>query len=258
MIITCDYCGGSVALGGAGWKEISKHTMLVPKVATAEQALAIVRAAMDVGMMHRHDFEDSQIVEQKLSFVPFWVMPVSASTNYVYTDVAIGVGGTVGTIVGAELLGSVLGGNRGGGFVPVPIMTGSPVNSSRQDTITGMYEYPVVAVKGMTEYQPKNFDFAIRERTFFDKKQIPEKTPVLNGDLAEDAAQHAARAYVTQLQGEAAHHKHRMVSKLQTQVDVSEGELMHVPIWYIVLQRKNQKSIILIDSHSGRLMQTVI
>ncbi|MCI4325620.1 MAG: zinc ribbon domain-containing protein [Thermoplasmata archaeon] len=257
MVISCDYCGATVTLGGAGWKEVGKHSMLSPKITTAGPALALVQAYLDQGFMHRKAFEESRIVEQKLSFVPFWVVPVAATTNYTYTDVAVGVGSTVGSIAAAELLGSVLGGGRQGGFVPIPVMIGSPVNATRQDAIAGQYDFPVVAVKGMTAYQPKDYQFALSERTFFDKKQIPEGAPVLNGDLGEDAAQHAARAYVMQLQTEAAHKRHHMVSGLTSNIQVSEAELVHVPIWYFLLDRKGEKVMILIDSHSGRVMQTV-
>ncbi len=124
MVITCDYCGSSVTLGGGGWKEISKHTMLPLKVLDPAQAIAAVQASLDVGFLHRHIFEESKVLEQKLSFVPFWIIPTSASTTYQYQAVAQSVGATVGTIAAAELLGSVLGGGRRGGFVPVPIMTG--------------------------------------------------------------------------------------------------------------------------------------
>jgi hypothetical protein len=229
--------------------------MLLPKIRTAEEALQVVRSFLDVGLLHRKAFEESTIAEQRLTLVPFWVMPVSASTSYVYQDVAVSVGSTVGTLVAAEVLGSALGGNRG--FVPVPILTGPVVNPNRQETLTGVFEFPVVAVKGMTAYQPKEYQFALAERTFFDKKQIPPGAPILNGDLGEDAAQHAARSYVTQLQSEQAHRKHHMVSQLRSQVDVTEGELLHVPIWYFQLDRKGQKSAILIDAHAGRVMQTV-
>lgn len=257
MIVSCDYCGGSVTLGGAGWKQVSKHTMLVPKVTTAEEAQAIVHAWVETGFFHHKVFEESTIREQKLSFVPFWVIPASATTNFTYTDVAVGVGSTVGSIAAAELLGSALGGRRGGGFVAVPMMMGSPVNATRQDTIVGQYEYPVVAVKGMSAYQPKNYEFKLSERTFFDRKGIPEGAPVLNGDLGEDAAQFSAKSFVTQLQSELAHKKHYMVSQLNCQVQVSEGELLHVPIWYYVLDRKGKSSAILLDAHAGRVMQTV-
>jgi DNA-directed RNA polymerase subunit RPC12/RpoP len=258
MVITCDYCGGVVALGGGGWKEIGKHSMLVPKIVDAKGALEVVHQFLDVGLFHRHAFEEAKIVEQKLSFVPFWVIPSSATTNYVYTDIAVGVGSTVGSIAAAELLGAALGGGRRGGFFPIPVMTGPAVNPSRNDTIQGTYEFPVVAVKGMTDYQPRGYEFPMKERTFFDKKSIPTGAPILNGDLGEDAAQHAARSYVMQYQSELAHKKHHMVSQLQSQVEVSEGELVHVPIWYILLDRNGQKSLVLVDSHAAKVLPTFV
>jgi zinc-ribbon domain len=256
MVISCDYCGSSVTLGGAGWKEISKHSMLALKVTDQTQALAAVRAFVDAGFMHRHEFEDSKVAEAKLSFVPFWVIPASASTTYQYQAVATSVGVTVGTMAAGALLGSALSRGSGGGSV-IPIFGGPVVNSNREETIAGQFEYPVVAVKSMTAYQPKNYSFALAERTFFDRKGIPDGSTVLNGDLGEDAAQHAARAWVQQLQSEAAHKKHTVVSKLQTNVDVSEGELLHVPIWAFQLERKGQRFTFLVDAHAGRVMQTV-
>ncbi len=258
MVITCDYCGGSVTLGGAGWKEINKHTMLPLKVPDAAAALKVVRDSFDTGFFHRHDFEESKITEQKLTFVPFWVLPTSASTTYQYQAVATSVGATVGTMAAAELLGSALGGRRGGGYTVIPIMAGPVVNPTRSETISGQYEYPVVAVKSMSAYQPKDYQFSLTERTLFDKKGIPEGTPVLNGDLGEDAAQHAARAYVQQLQSETAHKKHHMVSNIQTEVDISDGELLHVPVWYFMLERKGTKSMMLVDAHAGRIIRTAL
>ena len=256
MVITCDYCGGSVTLGGDGWKEISKHTMLPLTVTDRNGALKAVHDYLDQGFFHRSDFEDSKITEEHLTYVPFWVMPASASTTYQYQAVAMAVGATAGTIAASALLGSALGGRRGG-FAVVPILAGPVVNPTRSETISGQYEYPVVAVKAMTAYQPKDYQFGLSGRTFFDKKNIPEGTTILNGDLGEDAARHAAEAYVQQLQSEAAHKKHSMVSQLHSQVDISEGELLHVPIWYFQLDHKGQQTTILIDANAGRVIRTV-
>ncbi len=257
MVITCTYCGGSITLGGAGWKEISKHSMLTPRITDRSQALRVVRETLDQGLFHRHDFEESSITEEKLSFVPFWIIPTSATTTYQYQDVAVGIGSTVGTIAAAELLGSALGGGRGGGFMVMPMMMGPPVNPTRSDTLTASYEYPVIAVKGMAAYQPREYEFALAERGFFDRKGLPEGAVVLNGDLGEDAAQHSARSYVLQLQSDAVHRKHHMVSKIQSTAEIADGELLHVPIWYFQLSRKGEKSLILIDAHAGRVIRTV-
>ncbi len=256
MVITCDYCGGSVTLGGQGWKEISKHTMLTVAVADRDAALKIVRGYLDQGMLHRHFLEESKVAEEHLSYVPFWVMPASASTTYQYQAVATSVGATAGTVAAGALLGSFLGGNRGG-FTVIPIMAGPVVNSNRSETISGQYEYPVVAVKAMSAYQPKDYQFSLAARTFFDKKSIPPTAPILNGDLGEDAAKFAAEAFVKQLQSEAAHAKHHMVSNLNCQVQVSEGELLHTPIWYFRFDHKNENVTVLIDGHAGRVIRTM-
>ncbi len=258
MVLTCEYCGASVSLGGAGWKSIDKHTMLAAKVIARDQALKIVHDHIEKGFFHRKDFEESTITEERLSFVPFWIVPASATTNYTYQDVAVGVGGTVASIAAAEVLGAALsGGGRRGGFMPFPVVTGPPVNPTRQDAIVGTYEYPVIAVKAMAQYQPKDYAFDLTDRTIFDRKGVPQGATLLNGDIGEDAAQHAARAHVMQLQTEQAHKKHMMVSGLQCNVEISDGELLHVPVYYFVLTRQGVKSIILVDAHGGRVMQVV-
>jgi hypothetical protein len=257
MVVSCEYCGASVTLGGAGWKEINKHSMLAVKLAQPADALRVVHDLLDQGLFHHHAFEESTVTEQKLTFVPFWVIPSSANTTFQYQDVAVGVGGTVATVAAGEMLGAALNRGRGGGFMPFPVVMGPPVNPTRSDTISGMYEYPVVAVKGMSAYQPKDYQFALPDRSFFDKKQVPPSAQVLNGDLGEDAAQHAAKSYVAQLQAEAAHKKHHMVSKLETSVEVSEGELLHVPIWSVTLDRKGQRVLVLVDAHAARVIQTM-
>lgn len=257
MVVTCDYCGSSVTLGGQGWKQINKHTLLTAKVTNREEALGPVHAFVDTGFFHRKDFEESKIVDEKLSFVPFWVVPVSATTNYQYQDIAVSVGSTVATVAAAEVLGSALGGNRrGGGFIPVPIVTGPTVNPTRADSFSKSYNFPVVAVKGMAAYQPKNYDFQLDDRMLFDKKSIPSGAVVLNGDLGEDAATHAAQSFVTQLQAEDARKRHRMVSNLQTSVQVSEAELLHVPVYSFTLERKGMRHLLLVDAHAGRVMPT--
>ena len=258
MVLTCDYCGGSVSLGGQGWKQINKHTLLSAKVTQRDEALAAVHAFVDAGFFHRKDFEESKVVEERLSFVPYWVVPVSATTNFSYQDIAVSVGSTVATVAAAEVLGSALGGRNRGGFFPVPIVTGPTVNATRADSFSKVYEFPVVAVKGMTAYQPKNYAFSLDDRVLFDRKQLPSGATVLNGDVGEDSASHSAQSYVTQLQAEEAHRRHSMVSGLQSQIQVSEAELLHAPIFYFRLDHKGQQRMVLVDAHAGRVMPTVV
>lgn len=256
MVVTCEYCGGTVSLGGAGWKAIQKHTMLPLKVPDQNAALATVRSWVDQGFFHRHEFEESQVVDAKLAYVPFWVLPASASTTYTYQDAAASIGGTVGTLAAAELLGGALGG-RGRGVSVIPIMTGPVVNPTRSETVSGHYEYPVVAVKSMTDYQPKDYQFQLTERALFDKKSVPTGTPILNGDMGEDEAKNAAKGYVEQLQSDVVHKKHSMVQKIDTRVEIADGELLHAPVWNFTLERKGKRTTVLIDGHACRVIRTL-
>ncbi len=257
-VVTCDYCGSSVSLGGQGWRQINKHTLLLAKVTNRDEALVPVHRFLDAGFFHRKEFEESKIVEERLAFVPFWVVPVTATTNYQYQDVAVSVGSTVATVAAAELLGSALGGggNRGG-FLPIPIVTGPTVNPTRADSFSKTYEFPVIAVKGMSSYQPKNYSFSLDDRLVFDKKSIPGGAVVLNGDLTEDLAGNSARSLVTQLQAEEAHKRHHMVSNLSTSAEVSDAELLHVPIYSFQLDHKGARRTILVDAHAGLVMPTI-
>jgi hypothetical protein len=256
MIITCGYCGSSVSLANDGWKSIQKHTMLPMTVTDRGAVMKVVQGYLDAGFLHRHFLEESKILEEKVEFVPFWVVPATASTTYQYQAVATTVGATAGTMAVGALLGSAL--SRGsGGTTVVPIMGGPVVNPQRSDTISGQYEYPVIAVKAMTAYQPKDYQFSLPNRTLFDKKAIPSTIPLLNGDVGEDVARNAAEAYVKQLQAEIIHKKHSMVSQLQTQVTVSEGELLHTPIWYFRFEHKKENVLVLIDAHAGKVIRTM-
>ncbi len=256
MVVSCDYCGSSVTLGGQGWKGIQKHSMLPMTVTDRAAVLKVVQGFLDQGFLHRHFLEESKLVEEKVQFVPFWVIPATATTTYQYQAVATSVGATAGTIAAGALLGSALSGRKGG-LTVVPIMGGSVVNPQRSDTISGQYQYPIVAVKAMTAYQPKDYQFSLPNRTLFDKKAVPSTVPILNGDLGEDVARNAAEAYVKQLQAEIIHKKHSVVSQLNTQVNVSEGELLHTPIWYFRFDHKNENVTVLIDGNAGRVIRTM-
>lgn len=260
MVVTCEYCGTSVALSDAGWKAIKVHTMLVPKVLDEQAALAVCRGWLDQGLLHRHLFEDSKLVEGKLSMVPYWIVPVSSVTHYTYEDMAVEGAEIGGSLAAAAIVGSLLGGGRGGGgglFIAPMFIGGAGNSSKRAAELSGQYEYPVIAVRGLQSYQPKDYQFDLSAREPFDRRRIPSGYPLLNGDVGEDAAKFMAKNYVVALQGEKAHKVHRMVQSLQTVADVSDGELLHVPIWYFTFEHKNVKTVLLVDGARMEVMNSV-
>ncbi len=265
MVVTCEYCGTPVALSQGAWKAIQNHSMLVPKIPDQAQALSVCQHWMDQGLLHRHVYEESKLVEAKMSVVPFWVIPVSAVTHYVYNDVAVQAAEVGGSLAAVALVGGMLGGGRrGGGFLMMPMamgmgmgMGGGEQSAQRAAELAGQYEYPVIAIQGLQKYQPHDYQFDLGSRQLFDKRRLPPNAPVLNGDVGEDAAQYAAKNYVTQIQAEKAHQQHRMIEQIQTQLQATDGELLHVPIWYFTFDRKGAQTILLVDANRMAVMNSV-
>ncbi|MGI0081539.1 MAG: zinc ribbon domain-containing protein, partial [Nitrososphaerales archaeon] len=267
MIITCEYCGSSVTLGNAGWKSIQKHSMLKLTYQDQNSVAERIKSLMDRGFLKRHLEEQSQQEELTLSFVPYWVIPVSARTNVVASNTAA----TVGTVATeAALFGILAGaGNRGGGGFGGGLFEGAVLGSvmgggmgggggyKKAFSMNANYNYPVVGLKSLNEYQPKDYSFNLDQRMLFDVSKIPKNTKVLNGDVGEDAAKYQAKTFVDQLQSDKAHKQYHMIQSIQSQEDVSEGELLHAPIWFARYDHKGKKIVLVLDANSGGLINSI-
>lgn len=272
MVITCEYCGSSVTLENAGWKNIARHTMLPITIVDKDEIIASLHKMMDRGLLHRHLQESSTLEEINLSMVPYWIIPVSARTNLVATDIAAEVGNIATT---AALFG-VMGGAMDGGFgqqrggLGVGMMDGMLMgsmlggggmmgssNTKKAYTLDGNYNCPVIALKALTFYQPHDYEFALDARQDFDPKKIPKSVKILNGDINEDAAKNQAKTIADRLQSEKAHSQYHMIQQMETQEDVASGELLHAPIWFARYDHKGKKLILVIDANSGSAINSI-
>jgi ribosomal protein S27E len=241
-VITCEFCGGSIALGDSGWQNVKNHTMLSIKLYDKEKILVQAGAEMDKGLFHKHLQEQSKLEEAILTVVPYWIVPVSARTKV--------------TFLWSETQSSTFVSNpqAGGRWVN----TGSGQVITKTEEVDENYDFPVVAVKALVEYQPKDFKFALTERTIFDSSKIPKSLRVMNGDVSEEAAKAQAKTLVSQLQYEKAHeaHKYHTIMQIDTQIEVSGGELLHAPIWHISYDHEGKKIVLVVDANSGGLMSS--
>src|SRR5213594_3990998 len=266
MIITCEYCGSSVTLGSSGWANIQKQTMLPLRIQTTDDISARVRSMMDRGLLHRHLQESSNLEEMNLSVVPYWLVAASARTSLIATDI-VAEGATVATT--AALFGVIagMGGGRRGGFGG-PLLTGAVLGSMMGGGMGGggqrraiqmddNYNFPIVALKALTMCQPHDYQFALQERTLFDISQYPKVIKVLNGDISEDSARYQAKTLVDELQSQKAHAKYHMIQQIQSQVDVSDTELLHVPIWFVRYDHKGNKIVLVVDGNSGNTINSI-
>jgi hypothetical protein len=270
MFVTCEYCGSSVSLGNQGWKSIDKHTMLPVKVSQQDDVLKEIHGLMDKGLLHRHLQESSTLEEVNLAMVPYWLIPVSARTSLVAVDMGAEVGSIATTAALAGIMGGAIGGGRRGGFGGGGLVTGMVLGTmmggggfggggqgnSRAYQLDNDYNFPIVGLKALTEYQPKDYQFNLADRVIFDETKV-KGMKVLNGDVGEDVAKSQAKTLVDQLQADKAHAAHHMIQQISTQSDVGEAELLHAPVWFARYDHKNGKIVLVIDGNSGGLINSI-
>ena len=268
MLITCEYCGSSVSLGNEGWKSINKHTMLPVKMSQQDDVLKEIHGLMDRGLLHRHLQESSKLEELNLALVPYWLIPVSARTSLVAVDMTAEAGQIATTAALAGIMGGAIGGGRrsfGGGGLVTGMMLGTMMGgggfaggqgSQRAYQMDNDYNFPIVALKALTEYQPKDYQFKLDDRVIFDETKV-KGMKVLNGDVGEDVAKSQAKTLVDQLQSEKAHSEHHMVQRLSTESDLGEAELLHTPVWFARYDHKDGKIVLVIDGNSGGVINSI-
>lgn len=268
MVVTCDYCGTSITLGSNGWKNIQKHTMLPIKMASKDDVVSRLHGIMDKGILKHHLQESSVLEEINLTFVPYWIIPVSARTSIIAIDAAAEVG-TIATT--AALMGMMGGlgqggfGRRGGGFglgemasgMMLGSMMGGGNGMKKSYQLNENYDYPIVALAAFTEYQPHDYKFSLGDRTLFEVSKIDKSIKILNGDISEDAAKYRARALVDQLQSQKAHQQYHMIQEINSEEDVSDGELLHAPVWFVRYDHKGKKIVFVIDANSGNPINSI-
>jgi hypothetical protein len=291
MVITCEYCGTGVTLGSQGWTNIQKQTMLALKVATVDQVNSIITPMMDKGLLHRHLHENSTQEEMSLTYVPYWIVSVSARTSVVATDETGQIAQTATT---AALMGVIFGGmgggfgggggRRGGGFGGRRAFEGEVGASNPFAGILGLkririmawgmgmgygggnrnaqqmdenYNFPVIALKALTDYQPSDYLFNLEGRELFDISKLPKGVKILNGDISEDVAKSQAKTLVDQLQSQKAHAKYHMIQSIHTDSDIGDVELLHVPVWFAKFDHKGNKIVLVIDANSGKVINSV-
>lgn len=288
MVITCQYCGTGVTLGDKGWTNIQKQTMLTLKVATVDQAMALIKPLVNNGILHRHRLEDSKQEELSLTYVPYWIVSVSARSSIQVANQTAQLAQTATT---AALLGVILGGMGGGGggggrgggrggrrAFEGPVYSTSPFEgilglkrlrimafgmgmgrgggNKKAEQMDENYNFPVIALKALTDYQPHDYQFNLEGRQLFDIAKLPKSVKILNGDVSEDNAKTQAKTLVDQLQSQKAHAKYQQIQSMKTDIDVGDTELLHVPVWFAKYDNKGKRIVLVIDANSEKVINS--
>ena len=134
---------------------------------------------------------------------------------------------------------------------------GGGSGNTKSEQMDENYNFPVVALKALTAYQPRDYQFSLDQRMLFDVTKVPKSVKVLNGDISEDVAKSQAKTLVDQLQSEKAHAKYHMIQQINTVSDVGDPELLHAPIWFARYDHKGSKIALAIDANTGNVINSI-
>src|SRR5213594_2299144 len=266
MIITANIVGAALHWGAEDGPTFRSRQCYHYGTNSTDQVSSLARSMMDRGLLSRHLQETSTLQEMSLSIVPYWLVGVAARTSLIASDVVV-EGATVATTAALFGVMAGLGGNRRGGFGG-PLVEGALLGSMMGGGIGGRsptkaiqmnenYNYPIVALKAPTVYQPRDYSFALEERDLFDISKSPKGVKVLNGDISEDAAKYQAKTLVEQVQSQKAHAKYHMIQQMSSDEDVLDAELLHAPIWFVRYDYKGNQIVLVLDANSGNVINSL-
>ena len=230
-VVVCEYCGAATAMAASTGQAqvIQKHYMLDNKL-NNESAMNAGGQWLNKGLFRRKVAERSELGQIVLKYVPYWIVPTSVVADFSGTK---------------NVSKSVM---RNGQWTTVTEQI--PV----RDRVQLQQNIPVVAVRGYTQYQPKEgFQFQLQGKTNFDKRATGG-VEIQNGDVSEAEAKSQAGSFAHNLAEQQARKKVDNLQSFNANPQTFDGELVHIPVWFMQYAHKGKQMFILIDGSTGQVI----
>ena len=242
-MVVCPYCGTSITLGSLGWSQVHRHYILDIKVPLKDQAIGIVRSYLDRSILHRHLFEKSELKNVQLSYVPYWIIDAGYTAQYKYKREEVQPGGFVGVQMGGR-----------GGIAGPTVQMRTVIESG---TDVGTVKYPVIAIENLNLYQPPDYIFNLANARNITPQDSSNPVKMLNGTMSMEKARVEGKVRIQQWE---IRRLQRMVHgflSADINIEIADVYLVHIPVWYVELLHKDGKIILLLDGHTGAVMEEV-
>jgi len=216
VLFTCRYCGYT------GYIDLSvqfrlAHSILPPRLGSQEVA-GIVEKWMETGFAKPRDLaKKASVVEQRYLLVPFWLIPVKATTTY-----------------------------RG-----LLVRLGPQIEKSGE--VEGTYDWFIVARSGV-KVPGRIFDLPVSERVPFNLSNLPAGVETLNAELDAEEAKERAKQQIELFHIERAKESVDRFVEHKTDYEFGEPTYVHVPLWFIRYEYHNASYEIIVDGHAGRIL----
>lgn len=213
IIATCAYCGytGVIETGKAFTLE---HSMILNEYDPA-QVEEPIRQWMRSGFLKPGDLaRSSKILEKSLMYLPFWIAPVTAESEYkgVFERIA------------------------------PPVV--------KEGKIKKKYDWLVLARKA-AEFPTREYDVPLEGKVEYDFRKIERFAKVLNSEIDEREAMELAKQQISAHHEFLAKQDVDKIVEMKTEFDVGDAVYLHAPIWFITYEYKGERYNIILDGATG-------
>jgi len=217
IIATCRYCGFTGVIE-TGEPFTLEHSMLLNEydLARIEDS---VREWMRSGFLKPGDLtRRSKILEKSLVYLPFWVVSLSAVSQY-----------------------------RG----IFERLTPSVVKDGK---IEKSYNWLVLARRA-TNFPTSEYDVPLEGKVPYDFRRIEGFAKVLNSEMDRAEAVELAKQQVEDHHRFLAQQDVDKILEMKTDVSVGDSAYLHAPIWFILYEYKGERYDIIVDGATGTVIK---
>ena len=217
VIVTCEYCGAALNMA-VGKKYFLKHS-IIPNNYTPEQVSAMARQWMGSGFLKPEDLaRKSNIRELNLTFLPFFVVHVSAHSKY------------------------------------VGLLTRTGQNIPKNGDFTREYHWKILGRRAST-FPTKEYEIPLSGKVEFDLAHISKNAKYLNSEMDEKEAHSLLQQEIEGHHKFLLSSEMDVIQSLDTTLDIRNTEFVHAPVWFTKYDYKGKIYELLFDGASGNTIK---
>jgi hypothetical protein len=217
IIATCRYCGFTQVIE-TGQAFVFEHSLIVNEY-KIEQIDDLVRNWMRGGFIKPGDLaRASKIVEKNLMYLPFWVIPITATSEYK------------------------------GVFerLTPPVM--------KEGQIKKKYNWLILARKA-TDFPTREYEVPLEGKIPYDFKKIEGFAKMLNSEIEKDEATGIAHQQIEDTHRFLVQQDVDKIVEMKTDFEVGDAVYLHAPIWFIIYEYKRERYRIVLDGATGTVIK---
>ncbi|UCG70572.1 MAG: hypothetical protein JSV09_06020, partial [Thermoplasmata archaeon] len=213
VIVTCEYCSAALNMA-VGKKYFLKHS-IIPNKYSPEQISQMARQWMGTGFLKPEDLaRRAQIREMILTFLPFFVVNVSANSQY------------------------------------EGVLTRTGQNIPKKGDFTRDYNWKILGRRAST-FPTKEYEIPLSGKVEFDLTHVSKNAKFLNSEMDEREAHTLLKQEIEEHHKFLLSSEMDVIQSIKTNLEIRNTEFVHAPVWFLKYEYNTKLYELLFDGASG-------